>query len=416
MTAEPYPILPQGYGRGDVIALASEIGPKIGLSSAATLVLTKLIGSTDKRDWTDATREPIFYGQQDTLAARLGLSARQLRTHEARFIRLGLIERRTLANGGRNFRTGLGLILTPLIDRFLDFLSIRDDSRASAKRMKQLTALRSVRKAEIKEQLVRLSEPDRNTPAILSIARRFAAWPRADSLLPMGEGRLSRHVEEATALCAELAEWIDNQSDSSCEPVQNFRSYIQEDNNQILSVPCNAAENEPRVAEGGEPDPTPRNGAGVEQEIEERRRGERDALQGLFEGRHGLSHTISLASDAFRFEVAARSDRGLSYAFIDAAAARLVELGISDDAWVEACHFMGRGRAATCVLILDANLDHPTKPVRNPGGALRGMTNADRTKSLNLIGSLMGLHRRRYDYGTGKSFPRSDAWDGATVR
>ena len=91
MTTEPYPILPQGYGRGDVIALASEIGPMIGLSSAGAFILTKLIGSTDKRDWTDASRQPIFYGQQDTLAARLGLSSRQLRSHEARFVRLGLI-------------------------------------------------------------------------------------------------------------------------------------------------------------------------------------------------------------------------------------------------------------------------------------------------------------------------------------
>lgn len=393
MTTEPYPILPQGYGRGDVIALASEIGPMIGLSSAGAFILTKLIGSTDKRDWTDASRQPIFYGQQDTLAARLGLSSRQLRSHETRFVRLGLIERRTRANGGRDFRTGLGLILTPLINRFIEFMTIRDERRATAKRMKQLTALRSVRKAEIKEQLARLSEADRAAPAITAIACRFTAWPRADSLLPMGEERLGHHIEDATALCIELAEWIDNQSDPSCQPAQNFRSYIQEDTNQILSVPCNTA-----VNKSAADDPRQRTDPdGTEQGLEEKREGERTALQGLFEGRYGLPHMVSLASEAFRFEVEARSDRGLAYAFIDAAAARLFDLGISENAWAEACQTMGRGRAAACVLVLDANRDHPTKPVKNPGGALRGMTAAERRNGLNLMGSLFGLHRRRFE-------------------
>ena len=395
MTPAAHPILPQGYGRGDIIGLASEIGPQIGLSSAAAFILTKIIGSTDKRDWTDPTREPIFYGQQDTLAARLGISSRQLRYHEARFVRLGLIERRTLANGGRDFRTGLGLILTPLIHRFLEFLTLREESRATAKKMKQLTALRSVRKAEIKEQLGRLSANDRHSPPIVAIVRRYAAWPRADYLLPMGEAALSQHVEDATALCMNLAEWIDNQSDSSCEPAQDFRSFIQEDSNQTSSVSCNETVDKWSAGEPAQSSSSGSRPTGPEQGIEIKRAGERAALQGLFEGRYGMEHTITLATEAFQFEVSARSGGSLTDAFINAAAARLVDLGISADAWAQACHTMGRGRAAACILILDANLDHPTKPVRNPGGALRGMTNADTRKDLNLIGSLIGLHRRR---------------------
>ena len=395
MTAEPYPILPQGYGRGDMIALASEIGPKIGLSSAGAFILTKLIGSTDKRDWIDPTREPIFFGQQETLAARLGISARQLRNHERKFARLGLIERRTLANGGRDFRTGLGLILTPLIHRFIELLTIRDDCRASGESMKQLKALRSVRKAEVKEQLARLSGSDRMAPAILALARRFDAWPRADRLLPMGEQQLSQHVEDATMLCSELSEWIENHSDSSCEPAQNFRSFIQEDNNQNPYVSCNddvdkrsAGKPAHNHISGSEPD-------GSEQGIEQKRAAERAALQGLFESRYGLSHMVTLATDDFRFEVETRSDRGIESAFVDAAAARLKPLGINETAWDAACHRMGRVGAATCVMILDANLDHPTSPVRNPGGALRGMTKAYNRKKLNVVGSLIGLHRRR---------------------
>lgn len=395
MTAEPHPILPQGYGRGDMIALASEIGSRIGLSTAGAAVLTKLIGSTDKRDWTDPTREPIFYGQQETLAVRLGISTRQLRNHERKFVRLGLIERRTLANGGRDFRTGLGLILTPLIHRFFEFLTIRDDSRASAESMKQLKALRSVRKAEIKEQLARLSDSDRTSPTVVSIARRAEAWPRADCLLPMGEAALSQHVEDATSLCVELRDWIDNHSDSSCEPARNFRSFIQEDNNQTSYVSCNDHVDKRSAGKPAHSNSIGSEPHGPDQGIEQKREAERAALQGLFESKYGLSHMVTLASDDFKFELDTRSDRGLEYAFIDAAAARLKPLGINETAWDAACHRMGRAGAATCVLILDANLDHPTNPVRNPGGALRGMTKAYNRKTLNLVGSLIGLHRRR---------------------
>ncbi|WP_282053267.1 replication initiation protein RepC [Phaeobacter inhibens] len=83
------------------------------------------------------------------------------------------------------------------------------------------------------------------------------------------------------------------------------------------------------------------------------------------------------------------------YAFVEAANARIAPLGINITAWAAACDRMGRVRAALCVMLLDANRDHPTAPVMNPGGALRGMIKAQNRSKLNLIGSLIGLHRRR---------------------
>lgn len=119
------------------------------------------------------------------------------------------------------------------------------------------------------------------------------------------------------------------------------------------------------------------------------------ALQGLFSGQYGLDHAISLASEDFRFEMQVRSGDRPEYAFVEAANARVAPLGINITAWAAACDRMGRVRAALCVLLLDANRDHPTAPVMNPGGALRGMIKAHNRGKLNLIGSLIGLHRRR---------------------
>ena len=52
-------------------------------------------------------------------------------------------------------------------------------------------------------------------------------------------------------------------------------------------------------------------------------------------------------------------------------------------------------RAALCVLVTDANRDHPLTPIRRPGGHLRALTQRHRAGQLNLVGSLIGLAERR---------------------
>lgn len=80
---------------------------------------------------------------------------------------------------------------------------------------------------------------------------------------------------------------------------------------------------------------------------------------------------------------------------IEAAHDMLPYLGINYSAWTEAVQLMGDEGAALCVLLVDANRDNPAHPVRNPGGALRGMVKRFRAGKLNPVGSLLGLSRRR---------------------
>ena len=81
--------------------------------------------------------------------------------------------------------------------------------------------------------------------------------------------------------------------------------------------------------------------------------------------------------------------------FIDAACRIIHSLGINHDAWIKAVTTMGDHGAALCVLLIDANRNHPTAPIHNPGGALRAMTKRFRDGKLNLVGSLIGLARRK---------------------
>lgn len=394
MRTEPFPSLPQGFSRRDVIALMADIGRDLGLSPRLTDILTRLIGSTDYEAWVDPDKEPIFYGRQETFAQRLRISTRQLRTHERSLQKYGLLQRRTLANGSRYGSAGLGLVLTPLIERFTEFLDLREARKAQFERMKQLKATRSVRWATFRDELARLSEQDQASEDVQAMILERASWPRTDTLLTLGEARLSEHVEAATDLCTRLVDWIDNHSDSSCEPEETFRCFIQEDIHQILSETCNTHVDELSAGKPAQNYPTPGPNGPVdckEKELE----AETLALQGLFSGHYGLGHAVSLSSQEFKMEMEVRSHERDEYAFIEAAAARIGPLGINISAWAAACDRMGRARAAICVLLLDANRDHPTSPVMNPGGALRGMIKAHNRGKLNVIGSLIGLHRRR---------------------
>lgn len=395
MRTEPFPSLPQGFSRRDVIALMADIGRDIGLGPRLTDILTRLIGCTEADAWIDPEKEPIFYGRQESFAQKLGISTRQLRTHEKTLLKHGLMERRTAANGSRHGSTGLGLVLTPLIERFTDFLTIREARNERYARMKTLKATRSVRWATFRDELARLSAEDLLSADVQEMIAERETWPRTDTLLSMGEARLSQHIEAATSLCTRLAEWIENHADSSCEPEETFRSFIQEDIQKILSENCNASVDKRSAGKPAHSDyPTPGPNGPVdcrEKELE----AETLALQGLFSGKYGLDHAVSLASEDFKFEMQARSGERADYAFVEAANARVAPLGINITAWAAACDRMGRVPAALCVMLLDANRDHPTAPVMNPGGALRGMIKAHNRGKLNLIGSLIGLHRRR---------------------
>ena len=116
--------------------------------------------------------------------------------------------------------------------------------------------------------------------------------------------------------------------------------------------------------------------------------------------RLGPRRLYELAGEDMRFclDLAGRPPERLTpLDFVTAAIQLLPHLGISGAAWTEAAEEMGDFRAALCVLITDANRDHPITPIRKPGGHLRALTQRHRAGQLNLVGSLIGLAERRDD-------------------
>ncbi|MEO1307296.1 MAG: replication initiation protein RepC, partial [Pseudomonadota bacterium] len=72
-------------------------------------------------------------------------------------------------------------------------------------------------------------------------------------------------------------------------------------------------------------------------------------------------------------------------------------LGINRSAWLDACHVLGPHRAALALLVIDRNRTHPKRPVHNPGGALRAMTDRARTGDLRLDASIFAILNRTKD-------------------
>jgi replication initiation protein RepC len=89
-----------------------------------------------------------------------------------------------------------------------------------------------------------------------------------------------------------------------------------------------------------------------------------------------------------------------------AAVRRLPELGITQSAWAQAVETMGDVAATLAVRVIDANRDHPTTPVRRPGGLLRALTHRYRSGEVTLAGSLIGPLERAGRHGDERPIQR----------
>ncbi len=241
-------------------------------------------------------------------------------------------------------------------------------------------------------------------PRVAAAAAALAMWPDARSLAGMEIGALAAHVEEAQRLCetldalGALDALADRRRDLSPEAEVNDPPHRQENNQETLSVICNAGMDEARTGEPTHGDPLPMGPDGAERCEDHEDAAARAARKARFLRMLTAERLCSLASHDMQALVR-DSQRGSAILrevhLIDAATRILPVLGIDHDAWQKAIETMGPQSATIAVLLLDANRDHPRTPVRNPGGALRAMTLRHRRGTLNLVGSLMGLARRR---------------------
>jgi replication initiation protein RepC len=382
-----HPALPDGWTKGAVMALLSEIAPRIGLRPARLAVLNYIIGRTRASDWTSPHREPVFFGAQDLAAVELGKTPRQLRTDEAALAKLGLIVKRVAANGARFGRAGLGLILTPLIARLEEFIALRDRLRAERKHLRALKDLRSLRLRHMKRAISTLPSSAIEDPEVIDILASFASWPRSDALSRLGLNQLTAHLQACSDLCDRIDDWFEKHGLSSGEPAENFRPFIQntKEDSQNVEQPS-AVDNSTKREEFADSEAPPSLPCPVPPTL---------TPETLYD----------IAGDGLRMMLDARREQSRPLRdrdIIEAAWQLLPMLDIHPSVWFEGQSTLDDHGLALCLLLVDAGRDHPKYPVRNSGGFMREMVRRANAQRLDINAGLAALKRRRTDVSLAK--------------
>lgn len=338
-----------GMSRRDAMALLDETGRALGLSAARLRVLLRLVGSTDQADWKDPDATPTFYGRQEHMADRLGITSRQLRTHERALVRDGYLDASPLANGHRHAAGKWGLSLGPVKAMLSELVQRRDALRAEHQRKRELQAERGAARRKAVD-LAKLSTPEQlAAPPVADLLEKVRQWPKPDRLMRMKLAVLDHHVAEAVETVAELEAALGGCPVAPADAPPAQRSLADEKRKRDLA----------RVS--------------------------------------SPERLLRLASPEMRLHALREQDAGSDSetALLSAAEVRRPELGVSRDCWREARQRMGQAGATLALLLVDANRDHPTKPVRNPGAVLRSMARKFSEGRYNVVGGLIGLERRR---------------------
>ncbi|WP_406871229.1 replication initiation protein RepC (plasmid) [Thioclava sp. 'Guangxiensis'] len=389
------PTLPCGMERDGFVALVDAVASSLAIGAAAMMTFRTMIASTRPSAFKCGVDEPCCYLSQNEIAHKRGVTACRIRQHEAALVRAGLIEKRTMANGARSGFSGCGVYFGVAIARVEEFLSLRDEIEADRRAHARLRGQRSSHKRHLKGILCELAERHGLTAAVERIHQTFAEWPSGKALHRMSLVELQNHEAEAEALTISASNLLHETHD---RPLENERFHIQDTTQDSNEVTCNDPVDTlsmglPMRSTVSGPQPSGR------VHCLERQDGvASEAHKSKFIQNLGCDRLYGLCSEEMKIWLdIERQKRGRLdlHSFVIAAQKRLPELGIHPSAWGEAMDVLEEDAAMLCVLITDAKVADPELTIFSAGAYLRGMVRAQRTGSLNIMGSLIGLNERK---------------------
>lgn len=408
----PYPsaarrhaALPSEYSKTALLNLCAKVAKPLGLTPTDVCVLRRIAEKTRASDYFAEHVSPICHERQIDMASEIGLSAAQWRRIETKLERLGLIARTTAANGYRGgcasadgTRIRAGLSLEPLIERLEALEQLKAELETAKKREDGYRLEISM----YRRRLTRVAEAHPDHPITREINASKASWrrPRNYRSLPaLAEHfwALQELVENTADLDVNESAWYANMSGAArtserchiqntteskkviCSPTSN--------EDQSISTACKQADIDLDTAEPSGPADC----------LEKKDVAPTAQSNSQFVQTLTLDKLIALASDDMQLYIdvpAYHVIPGTFDALEYAVHKRCHEMGINVDALNAAIGSMGELIAYLCVIIIDRNQQHPTSPIKNPGGALRAFIAAHKRKELNLAGSVFGIWGR----------------------
>ncbi len=419
---EAFTGLPEGAdNKFSLIRMAERAGRHFGLSFADLRLLTLYVSYTRAEDWEEGGR-PIYTRPVFRTASDLGISARQVNRSERKLEALGLIFRDTRADGGRGFVRGRAEVTEEGAIAFC--VDLRPLAVAWPALKRSADAVRA-REEAIDAARAAISRGLRQAAQLF--AEAFALNPRRicaeglDGLYADLPQRTPRHRDLPRLVTAQrdLEAFIERTRALFTEMMHANPDKVSDAESVLVSHRYNtkpdseSCKNRP-VANAPESGPVPPNGGNcLEKSMEEAGGGtkpilppERNNLTALFgldigdeaQVETGLdrlrtTQVISAMPEAWAFEMQGFG-RFSWRAFCMVAESRLVHLGVGSHAWKRLCLVTGRRAAAVALMALEANRFHPTKPVRNPGGAVFRFADIAKSGGLRLDAMVLGILAR----------------------
>lgn len=400
--------LPEGDTHHEIGDLLKSVGKTIGWTRALIEHFQFLLDWTRAGDWISGSQPIVWLSVRET-ASRLGISSSQVRRNERALHQLGAISWKDSPNHRRfGFRDPDGIIkeawginLAPsasLVDELRSIAQSADTDRGEARRLRNvLAAARSDIYAAIRTAESAACLPSTDAEAW----RRLTATASGKSSCDMSLPTLRRRLRELQHIDAELRAELARDT-TEPDPVPGAGEPLPDDD----FVPDMLAKAVSGDCRGTHPCLPPFDYNTNDPCFERNTVGQRPCRQGerLPQARpsqpfrrdsasataiHGtpVGALLAILPDSIRLRLpplhASWSD------LIDAARFAALDLGVSQDAWGEACSSLGRDGAAVALAVVAVK--HERGLVNSPGGYLRALARRAVTGELHLERSVFAL-------------------------
>jgi replication initiation protein RepC len=382
--ADGFKGLPAGSAKPlRLLAAFQEAEPYLGLPAHAFKLMSWLVKQTMACDWEEGSR-PIAWPSARRQAEYLGLSPARVKVLNRVLFDAGIFVIRDNEQGKRYGRRGpdgriieaYGFDLTPLAQRYDEFVRLAAEAKIERERMKGLR-----RRATIARRAIRqVGEALEALGPLLPDWKRLAA-EAADLIV----------AAKRAARSEDLALIVRSLEGRRIEVEQWLR-----DAGQPVDTNPSGLENEPHTTSTDESLDPNKDTVVAAEDCSRAGPAERETTSGLTS-----TDTALRVSAAELVDLAPRLGPYVPHGtvtwphVVDAAAWLSGELGVSRSLWAEACRGMGREAAALAVAIVS------TKPQahfsRSAGGYFAGMVRKHARGELHLERSLWALRSARLD-------------------
>ena len=381
--------LPPGLKPGHVLAAFKQASQYLGYPMRVVHLVDALFAWTTTEDWA-AGQVPIVWPRNEHLAQKLGVGIRQTQKLLDLAVGLQLITHHDSPNGHRGgqrdesgrIKWAYGIVLSPLGDRYSEFVSAtaagrKDDARLKALHRRLAGARRKTRSIVQATQDLALDLP--SASEALELARMATSQMRGsrDSALML---KCVWQIEAATAeleAAFAAATAHDDLNNASVGSVDNSPLDDREDTHSTTTTQLKSAFAEYRSGLAEK-----RSGSGDARAADNQTEVEKDLEQHKVDP--GFIRDV--CPDACVGLKELRADWG----DVVQIAERLVDLNaIHRKAWSEACSLMGDKGAAAAVIVTIQKFRSGN--VRRPGAYLRGLSGKAAAGALHLGRTFHGL-------------------------